>query len=180
MTHFVDATPSRAAIGGHPIHPMLVPFPIAFLVGAFAVDIAFAATADPFWARASFWLLAAGIVTGALAAVVGLTDFILIRRVRLLTAAWIHFLGNGAAILLAVWNVAQRWNDTTTGATGLGMALSGVVVLILIVTGWLGGELSYRHRIGVIAQPEADERKLATAPDLVYAGDRPRRVPSGL
>ncbi|MBX6368656.1 MAG: hypothetical protein IRZ04_11785, partial [Rhodospirillales bacterium] len=66
-----DAKPSRAAIAGHPIHPMLVPFPIAFLVGALVVDLAFASTGDPFWARAGFWLLLAGIVTGAAAAVFG-------------------------------------------------------------------------------------------------------------
>jgi uncharacterized membrane protein len=46
-------TPSRAAIGGHPLHPMVVPFPIAFLVGTLVVDIVFSATSDPFWARAA-------------------------------------------------------------------------------------------------------------------------------
>jgi uncharacterized membrane protein len=143
-------TPSRAAIGGHPLHPMVVPFPIAFLVGALVADIVFSATTDPFWARAAFWLLAAGIVMGAVAAILGLVDFLSIPRVRALTIAWVHFLGNGLAVLLAIWNVALRWGDPAAAPGGLGIALSAIVTAILIVTGWLGGELAYRHRIGVM------------------------------
>ena len=144
-----DTTPSRAAIGGHPIHPMLIPFPVAFLVGTLVVDIVFASTGDAFWARAAFWLLAAGIVMGALAAVFGLIDFLAHERVRALNAAWVHFLGNAAAIVLSIWNIAQRWNDAAAGATGLGIALSAIVVAILLVTGWLGGELVDRMGVGV-------------------------------
>jgi uncharacterized membrane protein len=60
---------SIASIAGHPLHPMLIPFPIAFLVAAFAFDVAFWQTANTFWASASVWLLGAGIVMAALAAV---------------------------------------------------------------------------------------------------------------
>ncbi len=170
----LDAAPSKAAIGEHPIHPMLVPFPIAFLVGALVTDLVFLTTGDAFWARGSFWLLAAGIGMGALAAVFGLIDFISIPRARSLAAAWMHFLGNGAAILLAVWNVALRWTDMAAGATGFGLALSAVVVLILLATGWLGGELAYRYRIGVMARSDAvPERHYFAAEDRAYAGDRP-------
>ena len=168
-----DTTPSRAAIGGHPIHPMLIPFPVAFLVGTLVVDIVFASTGDAFWARAAFWLLAAGIVMGALAAVFGLIDFLAHERVRALNAAWVHFLGNAAAIVLSIWNIAQRWNDAAAGATGLGIALSAIVVAILLVTGWLGGELAYRYRIGVVSAPERDRARV-TATNPAYAGEKPR------
>ncbi|HSE74127.1 MAG TPA: DUF2231 domain-containing protein [Dongiaceae bacterium] len=147
-------SPSRAAIGGHPLHPMVVPFPIAFLVGTLVVDIVFRATSDPFWARAAFWLLAAGIVMGAVAALLGLVDFLSIRRVRSLPIAWMHFLGNGVAVLLAIWNIALRWSDPAAGSTGLAITLSAIVTVILIITGWLGGELAYRHRIGVMARTQ--------------------------
>jgi uncharacterized membrane protein len=167
-----DAAPSRAAIGGHPIHPMLVPFPIAFLVGAFVVDLVFALGGDPFWARAGFWLLAAGIVTGAVAAAFGLIDFLAIPRARALAAAWVHFLGNGAAILLALWNLVQRWGEIGPG--GGGIALSAIVVLILLVTGWLGGELAYRYRIGVMVREEGLGRlERGFVADPAYAADRP-------
>jgi uncharacterized membrane protein len=97
--------PSTAAIKGHPVHPILVPFPIAFLVGAFASDLAFLGSDDPFWARASAWLIGVGVVMGALAAVAGLTDFLGSNRVRSITSAWVHFLGNALAMLLAIWNL---------------------------------------------------------------------------
>src|SRR3954471_17500016 len=92
--------PSTAAVGGHPIHPMLIPFPIAFLCGALATDLAFWGTGDSFWARNSFWLLAAGLVTGVLAALFGLIDFLTIPRARSLAAAWVHFIGNDVVLIL--------------------------------------------------------------------------------
>ena len=96
------------AIFGHPIHPMLAVFPIGFLVGALATDLAFWGTSAPFWARASEWLLGAGIVMGAVAAVAGLIEFVTISRVRSLVAGWVHFRRNATAILLALWNLLHR------------------------------------------------------------------------
>jgi uncharacterized membrane protein len=128
---------------------MLVPFPIAFLVGALASDLAFWGTSDPFWARASLWLAGAGLLTGAVAAVAGLTDFLGDRRVRSHSAAWVHFVGNAVALLLTLWSVLHRWADPSASVMPTGLILSAIVACILGVTGWLGGELSYRHRIGV-------------------------------
>jgi uncharacterized membrane protein len=160
----IEAIPSKAAIAGHPIHPMLVPFPIASLVGALIVDIVFWSTGDPFWARAGVWLLLAGVVSGALAAVFGLADFLAHARIRSLWAAWAHMIGNAAAVLLAIWNASQRWDDPTLGVLPVGIVLSALVVLILLFTGWLGGELAFRHRIGVVADaapaPTAKAREL--------------------
>jgi uncharacterized membrane protein len=155
--------PSTAAVAGHPIHPMLVVFPIAFLVAALATDLAFWGTNDPFWARASTWLLGAGVVMGVLAAVAGLIEFLTISRVRSLAAGWIHFLGNAAAILLALANLLYRIDEGLgAGVIPFGLILSAVVVAILLVTGWLGGELVFRHRIGVTTDkkaPEVSERQ---------------------
>ena len=168
----LDASPSRASIAGHPIHPMLVPFPIAFLVGVLVVDIVFAATNDPFWARAGFFLLFAGVVSAVAAAAVGLVDFLSIAYVRTLTAAWMHFLGNGLAVLLSIWSLVRRWGDHVSGADGLGIALSVIVVGILLVTGWLGGELAYRYRVGVMSEAER-QRDRHTAATPAYAGQKP-------
>ncbi len=142
---------SSAAVLHHPIHPMLIPFPIASLVGALVTDLAFWVTTNPFWAQASFWLLAAGIVTGLVAAVPGMVDYFAIREVRRLPSAHVHAAGNITAVVLAGINLYLRWNDVAAGARGWGLLLSLVTVALLGVTGWLGGELSYRHRIGVIA-----------------------------
>lgn len=146
-----QGTPSTAAIGGHPIHPMLVVFPIAFLVGTLATDLAFWRTADLFWALASEWLLIAGVIMGALAAVAGLIEFLTIRRIRSLAAGWVHFLGNAAAILIALWNLLHRLgSDPSVTIVPYGIILSAIVVAFLLVTGWLGGELVFRHRIGIM------------------------------
>ena len=171
---------STAAIFGHPIHPMLVVFPIGFLVGALATDLAFWATSDSFWARASEWLLGAGIVMGALAAVAGLIEFVTISRVRSLVAGWVHFLGNVAAILLAFWNLLHRMGgDPGVTVVPLGIILSAVVVVIFLVTGWLGDELVFRHRIGII---DDKTEALPSGADVPIAGIDPshaggRRMP---
>jgi uncharacterized membrane protein len=142
---------STAAIGGHPLHPIFIPFPIAFLIGALLTDIAYVAgTADPFWARASLWLIASGFISGALAAVFGLIDFMTIRRVREHKIAWIHFIGNATVLILALVNWLSRLGTPTIGVPPGGFVLSLLIAAILLVTGWYGGELAYRHKIGVI------------------------------
>jgi uncharacterized membrane protein len=65
---------STASIAGHPLHPMLIPFPIAFFVAAFVCDLAFWQTGNTLWPTASLWLIGAGLAMAALAAVVGATD----------------------------------------------------------------------------------------------------------
>jgi len=79
---------STAKIAGHPIHPMLIPFPIAFFVSTLVCDLAFWRTGNPIWATAALWLLGTGIVMATLAAAAGLTDFLGDRRIRDLTDAW--------------------------------------------------------------------------------------------
>lgn len=148
--HDPDAVQSKAAIAGHPIHPMLIPFPIAALSGALVTDIVFWQSGDPFWTGMSFWLLAGGIATGAAAALFGLIDFFGLKVVRSHKAAWVHFLGNAAALALAIVNLLMRMEDPAEAVVPLGLVLSAVVALMLVITGWLGGELSYRHRIGVM------------------------------
>jgi uncharacterized membrane protein len=166
--------PSRAAINGHPVHPMIVPFPIAFLVGALFADIALLASADPFWARAGQWLLGAGLVMGAVAAVFGAIDFFSVERARSLAAGWMHFIGNAAALLLAGWNFATRVGDAPAAVAPGGIILSLATAFILVVTGWLGGELAFRHRIGVMRQRENEfAARPEPAADLAYAGSRP-------
>ncbi len=143
--------PSLAAIAGHPIHPMLVPLPIGALSFALVSDVAYAATRDPFWARASTALLAAGIVTGAAAGAVGSIDFTGRSQIRDHGESWIHAGGNIAALALSAVNLAIRRSDAGRGALPTGIVLSAITGGILAVTGWMGGELSYRHRVGVTA-----------------------------
>lgn len=141
--------PSTAKIAGHPLHPMLVPFPIVCFVGAFATDLAYWRTADMQWANFSAWLLAAGLVFGVLAALAGLIDFLSHRRVRAQKPAWAHMLGNVLVLGLSLVNAFVHSRDAWTSVVPTGLILSSVVVLILCVTGWLGWAMVYRHRVGV-------------------------------
>jgi uncharacterized membrane protein len=140
--------PSLAAIAGHPIHPMVVPLPIGAFVFAFASDLAYRRTHDAFWARAAKTLTGAGIATGLLAGSLGAIDFLGRERVRQHGEAWIHAGGNVAALGLAGLSYALRRRDGRQ-ALPTALLLSATCVSILGVTGWLGGELSYRYRIGV-------------------------------
>ncbi len=143
------AVPSVAAIAGHPLHPMIVPLPIGAFVGAFLSDVAYARTHDPFWARSARHLTDAGIVTGLLAGALGATDFSGREQIRRRPEAWLHAGGNAAVIGLAVVARALRGRNERAAAGGTGLLLSATGAAILGVTGWLGGELSYRYRIGV-------------------------------
>lgn len=167
---------STAAIYGHPIHPMLVPFPIAFLVGALATDLVFWATGNSFWAGFSMWLVAAGLVMGAIAAAFGLTDFLTIERARSGSTGWVHFLGNALALVLALVSLLLRVGDPAAAVLPGGLVLSFIIVGVLLVTGWMGGELAYRYKIGVIEDTAA---RPVLAADYAHAADRPKRAPPG-
>lgn len=140
---------STAQILGHPLHPMLVGFPIAFFIGTFVSDIVHLASADPFWARVSFWLLVAGLVMSTLAALAGFTDFLSDRQIRATRTSWYHMIGNVTAVVLSLINLWLRYRDGDTADYPTVFWISLIVVLIFIVTGWLGGELVFKHRVGV-------------------------------
>ncbi len=142
--------PSTVAIAGHPIHPVIVTLPIAFLVALPLTDIVYLLTQDAFWARASFWLVLAGFVTSIAAALTGLMDFLKIERVRKRTAGWAHMFLNVAAMALTLINLILRWGNVTGAILPTGVILSILVATILGASGWYGGELVYRHKIAVI------------------------------
>lgn len=142
---------STLQIAGHPIHPMLIPFPVAFFVSVFVCDVAFKSSSFALWATAALWLLGAGLVMAALAALAGLTDFLGEPRIRALNDAWWHAGINILAVLLSLYNFYLRYPDpAAVGTTGLVVSL--IVVCLLLVSGWKGWEMVYRHRVGVSDQ----------------------------
>lgn len=139
---------STASIFGHPIHPMIVPFPIAFFFGAFVTDIVYVRTENLFWQYFSIWLISAGLAMGALAAIVGFIDYFGDRRVRALRQATPHMLLNVVVMITAFINAFVHSRDGWTAVVPEGIILSGVVVLLLMISAWLGGSLAYRHGVG--------------------------------
>jgi uncharacterized membrane protein len=149
--------PSTVAVAGHPLHPLIVTFPIAFLTGALATDVGYWLTDDLFWARASLWLIGSGFIAGLVAAATGMMDFLKIDRVRKHSAGWIHAIGNGAAMFLTLINWIQRWTNPSDAVIPLGIILSFAVASLLGITGWYGAELIYRHKVAVIGYSSRTE-----------------------
>jgi uncharacterized membrane protein len=140
---------SRAKLLGHSIHQMMIPLPVGLLVMAVLFDV-LTLTTDWNLSEVSFWNILAGIVTGLLAAVFGLIDWLAIpsgTRARRIGA--VHGAGNVVLVLLFVAAALLRWNEPGFAVTTpafvlelLGLALGGV-------TAWLGGELVARLGVGV-------------------------------
>lgn len=158
---------STASIAGHPIHPMLIPFPVAFFVATLVCDIVFWRNGNATAATAATWLLGAGIVMALLAAVAGLIDVLGDRRIFNLTDAWWHAGGNILIVLIQLYNWYARYSEGTAAIVPTGLVLSLIAVGGLLFTGWKGWEMVYRHRVGV-----ADEGA-ARGEDLPH---RPRRA----
>ncbi|MBD2666960.1 hypothetical protein B6N60_03455 [Richelia sinica FACHB-800] len=145
-----SGVPSTVAIAGHPLHPLSIIFPIAFLAAALGSDFGYWLTRDVFWARASFWLIGLGLFTGIIAAVIGMSDFLQIERVRKRAAGWAHMILNISLLLFTVINFSLRWGNIEGRILPWGLLLSLIVGTLTSISGWFGAELSYRHKIGVV------------------------------
>lgn len=140
---------STANLVGHPLHPMLVTLPIGFFVAAFLFDLVFWRTGVEAFATGGLWLLGAGLIGAALAAVTGLIDFIGDRQVRAISHAWHHAIGNVILVLVQLFSFYQRYRYGASAVVPLGLSLSLIAVLIMLFTGWKGGEMVFRHRVAV-------------------------------
>lgn len=149
---------SAMAIKKHPIHPMLVVFPIAFLSMVAAADLAYLWLADPFWARAGFWLNAAGLAMGVLAGIVGTLDMLSIKVVRRHVSAWNHFIVAVMMLAMAAVGVWLRLPDPEAAVWPWGLLQSSVTALLVASAGWLGGTLTFRHGIGVYGEEDGTPR----------------------
>lgn len=149
--------PSTVAIAGHPLHPAIVTLPIGLLVMAPVTDITYWLLNDFFWARASFWLIVAGLIAGLVAGITGFLDFIRIGRVRKHTAGWAHMYANVTALVLTAINLGVRLDDRVGNVVFTGLILSVIVATLLGISGWYGGELVYRHKVAVVGYGDQDQ-----------------------
>lgn len=146
---------SSANLGGHPIHPMLIPFPIVLFLATLFCDVAYWLTGQAGWTTAAIWLLGLGLIGAAAAALAGLTDFMGDSRIRDLSDAWQHAIGNVVAVLISAFSWYWRYRYGAAGVLPVGVICSIIVALILLFTGWKGGDLVYRHRVAVYDEPSA-------------------------
>ncbi|HKZ74181.1 MAG TPA: DUF2231 domain-containing protein, partial [Steroidobacteraceae bacterium] len=141
---------SRVKLFGHPVHPMLVVFPLGLFVSAVVFDVFYFASDNPRFAFVAYWNIAGGLIGGILAAIFGLIDFVAIpRRTRAWRIGLAHGLGNIAVVaLFAVAWVLRRPDALHLPAASV-FTLEIVAVGLAGVTAWLGGELVERLGVGV-------------------------------
>jgi uncharacterized membrane protein len=144
---------SSANLMGHPLHPILITLPIGLFVAVLLFDLIFWRTGNEAFATGALWLLAAGLLAAAAAAVAGLIDFLGDRRIRDISDAWQHAIGNVVLVLVQLFSFYQRYRYGASAAVPLGLLLSLISVVIMLFTGWKGGELVFRHRVAVYDEP---------------------------
>lgn len=140
---------SRARLFGHPIHQMLIPFPVGLLTTAAIFDIIYLFSRNPNWVASAFFIIIAGLVGGLIAAVFGLIDYLAIPPgTRAKRIGLMHGVGNVIAVALFAISWILRLPNPFSPPT-LPLILSIVGAGVIAFTGWLGGELVDRLGVGV-------------------------------
>lgn len=145
---------------GHPIHPMLVPIPIGAWVASLVFDVASRVVDDPgFLVRGAYWLIAIGVVAALLAAVFGLMDLIAIPRgTRPFKVGLVHMTMNVTLVAVFTASFFVRLGQPTDEAVDAWLvAVSATAILALLVSGILGGRLSYHYGVRVVAETKQVE-----------------------
>jgi uncharacterized membrane protein len=140
---------SKTKFLGHPVHPMLIVFPLGLLGTAVIFDVIALSRGASYLFDVAYWMIAAGLVGGLISAIFGLIDWIAIpNRTRAKSVGLWHGVGNIAVILLFAgsWWLRRRSPETPTTAA---LAFSFIALIIALVTAWLGGELVDRLGVGV-------------------------------
>lgn len=151
---------STASIMGHPIHPMLIPFPIALWIFSLVTDIIYLIrdnNGHTNWTTISKWSLLAGCIGAVAAAIFGIIDWLSIKDRAVKKIADWHARLNIIALLIfaASWYLrTDKGQEMLDYSLKIPMALSALGVILIIISGWLGGELVYKH--GVAVNPQHD------------------------
>lgn len=137
-----------ASIAGHPIHPMLIVFPIGLLIFSLLCDLIALLSAEPaIWHAVALFTMIGGFIGALIAAMPGFIDFLSITEDRTKKVAIMHMAFNLIVVTLYGVNLWLRLNGEEINGTPL--VLSLVAVGLLGVSGWLGGQLVYKHGVGV-------------------------------
>jgi uncharacterized membrane protein len=170
----------KATIAGHPVHPMLVTFPIGCFAAAVVCDIISIWAGPAFWAAMSTWLLFFGVLGALLAAFFGLVDYLSapMTVAAKSVAAW-HMTLNIAMIVLFGLACAIRFLDHTSAA---GYGLTGLGIVVLAIAGTLGGNVAHRHLVGSsetdVGMPREAADRTAATPEERLRRDAELSVPS--
>ncbi|HUE83996.1 MAG TPA: DUF2231 domain-containing protein [Pyrinomonadaceae bacterium] len=147
---------SPASIGGHPVHPMLIPFPIALWVFSLIADVIYFWRGNPVWRDyIAFYTLLGGIIGAVVAAVPGFIDWLSLKDREVVKIANWHARLNVIALLIFAASFYLRTfggSSLAGGSHTIPFVLSVLGVILITISGWLGGEMVFRHGVAVEAQ----------------------------
>jgi uncharacterized membrane protein len=143
-------TASFVAVAGHPIHAMMVTFPIALVISTLGCDIFYWWSADPFWPRAALWASGFAFWLGILASIAGTAELLLVPGIRSRAASWNHAIAALTMLSIAGTNWGIRIGNPEEIVLPVGLALSALASLFVAVAGWHGGKLVFDHGIGIM------------------------------
>jgi uncharacterized membrane protein len=162
QTQLPAKRPVSAAAGpyGHPFHPLLVTLPIGAWVCSLIFDIvARAGHSEASFSRGAYWLIGIGIIGAVVAAVFGLMDLLTIPQgTTAKRTALTHMALNVVVLVLFIVSYLLRRSDGPARPETTPFILSIIAIVLLAVSGWLGGRMAYRYGVRV-----ADERTQAQA-----------------
>lgn len=144
----LHTTESKIAVAGHPLHAMLVAFPIALTFSVLGADLFFWWTGDDFWARAAGWASFGALAMGILAGITGTVELLIVPGIRKRSASWTHFILAVMLLSLLGANWALRVGDPAGAVLPMGLLLSFVAAGMTAMTGWHGGKLVFDYQIG--------------------------------
>ena len=149
---------SPASIGRHPVHPMIIPFPIALWVFSLIADVIYLWRGNPVWRDwIAFYTLLGGIIGAALAAVPGFIDWLSLKDRAVVKIANWHARLNVIALVIFAASFYLRTASgarLVSGSYTIPVVLSVVGVILITISGWLGGEMVFRHGVAVDTQSD--------------------------
>ncbi len=166
---------SRVKLFGHPVHPMLIVFPVGLLATSLLFDILYFITRNTHFTIASFYMIAAGVIGGLLAAIFGFIDWLGLpvdsRAKRI--GGW-HGIGNFTIVVLFIISWFLRIGGVDHIPSALALILSIIGIGMALVTAWIGGEMIYR--LGVAVDPGANVNAPSSLTEPSATGARNRRT----
>lgn len=156
---------SKASIAGHPVHPMLISFPLALWTTSFLTDLLFYFTRGSVLPLITKYLLAAGCIGAVAAAIPGIIDWKSLKHPQVVKIANWHARLNVIALLIFAASLYLRMKSGGAAMVGYGLKipflLSAVGMVLISISGWLGGALSFEHGVGVKPQHDSPEDEIA-------------------
>lgn len=146
---FTD-TETKFAIAGHPLHAMMVAFPIALCMCTLGADTVYWLTGDAFWPRVALWSAGIAFTMAVLAGIAGTIELLMVPGIRIRSASWSHFILAVMLISVLGANWGFRWGQAEAAVLPIGILTSALAAGLTGVTGWHGGKLVFDYGVGVL------------------------------